>query len=59
MVEEMHAMAIQGSSILRIVHVAGTRMIELGIDGLSRGEMEPGLMRKSLSDRILLALLLE
>ena len=55
----MHAMAIQGSSILRIVHVAGTRMIELGIDGLSRGEMEPGLMRKSLSDRILLALLLE
>ena len=36
MVEEMRAMAIKGSFILRIVHIAGTRMIELGIDGLSK-----------------------
>ena len=55
MVEDLRALSIQGSFILRIVHVAGTRMIDLGIDGLSRGELELGLMRKALRDRIPLA----
>ena len=29
---------------LKLVHIAGTRMIELGIDGLSRGEQEMGAL---------------
>ena len=37
MVEELWALCIRGNFILRIVHVAGTRLIELGVDGLSRG----------------------
>ena len=55
MVEELRALTLVGGFVLRIVHVAGTRMIELGIDGLSRGELELGLMSKPLRDSIPLA----
>jgi len=52
MVEELRARTLQGNFILRIVHVAGTRMIETGIDGLSRGDLELGLLAKSLRDSV-------
>lgn len=35
---------IQGNFILKIVHVAGTRMIAQGTDGLSRGERQVGAL---------------
>ena len=37
-------LAIRYNFQLRIVHIAGTRMIALGIDGLSRGEQEVGAL---------------
>lgn len=56
MVEELRFLSLKGDFLLRIIHVAGTRMIELGIDGLSRGDLELGLMSKPLLDSIPLAL---
>jgi hypothetical protein len=34
----------EGSLILHVIHIAGTRMKEAGIDGLSRGDMLEGMM---------------
>jgi hypothetical protein len=36
--------AKEGDIILHVVHVAGTRMKEWGVDGLSRGDMLEGMM---------------
>ena len=35
----------KGDCILHLIHVAGTRMIESGVDGLSRGDQTSGVMR--------------
>jgi hypothetical protein len=48
MIEELWALCIRGDFVLRVVHVAGTRMIALGVDGLSRGDVELAPMSKSL-----------
>ena len=56
MVEEMWALSLKGNFLLRIVHVAGTRIIDTGIDGLSRGDFELGLMRRPLFESIPLGL---
>jgi len=39
MVVEMRELELEGHLFLTVVHVAGTRLIEFGIDGLSRGEV--------------------
>jgi len=39
MVLELRELALKGAFILKPFHVAGTRMIALGIDGASRGEL--------------------
>jgi hypothetical protein len=44
MVLELRLLAIAGNFVLRLVHIAGTRMIELGIDALSRGELHLGAL---------------
>lgn len=55
MVEELWALSLSGGFLIHVVHVAGTRMIETGIDGLSRGEIELGLLQRSLRDSVPLA----
>lgn len=44
MVLELRETAILGNFALHLFHVAGTRMIELGIDGASRGEIQLGAL---------------
>ena len=44
MVLELREMATKCNFVLRMVHIAGTRMIETGIDGLSRGELHLGAL---------------
>ena len=39
MVTELRLFTIEGNFLLHIYHIAGTRMIASGIDGLSRGEL--------------------
>ena len=36
---------MKGTLILHVIHIAGTRMIESGIDGLSRGDKTEGISR--------------
>lgn len=52
MVEELRSLTIRGNFILHVIHVAGTRMIEVGIDGLSRGDLEIALLARKLRDSI-------
>ena len=35
----------EASCILHVIHIAGTRMKEAGVDGLSRGDLMEGMMR--------------
>ena len=35
----------QGGSILHVFHVAGTRMKEFGVDGLSKGDLPEGIFK--------------
>ena len=44
MVTELRLLALQGNFELHLVHIAGTRMIEIGVDGLSRGELQLGAL---------------
>jgi hypothetical protein len=53
MVLELRLLAIAGNFILRLVHIAGTRMIEIGIDGLSRGELQAGDLAKAATAHII------
>jgi hypothetical protein len=53
MVLELRLLAIAGNFILRVVHIAGTRMIELGIDALSRGELHVGALVKATAPEII------
>jgi hypothetical protein len=47
MVLELRLLAIAGNFVLRLVHIPGTRMIELGIDALSRGELQAGALAEA------------
>jgi len=44
MVLELRELALKGGFILKLFHVAGTRMIALGIDSASRGELHVGAL---------------
>jgi hypothetical protein len=50
MVLELCLIAIAGNFILRLVHIAGTRMIDIGIDELSRGELQAGALAKATAE---------
>jgi hypothetical protein len=41
---ELRMLTLVGNFVLNIFHVAGTRMIEIGVDGLSRGEKHIGAL---------------
>ena len=45
LVLRLHQVQMRGEMILHVVHIAGTQMIEAGIDGLSRGKNLGGMMR--------------
>ena len=40
----LHKLQREGNLILHVVHIAGTRMKEWGVDGLSRGDLLDGMM---------------
>jgi hypothetical protein len=44
MVTELRNLTITGNFVLNVFHIAGTRMIQIGVDGLSRGEMQLGAL---------------
>ena len=44
LVLELKKLQMQYSFILYVVHVSGTRMIEQGTDGVSRGELQAGAL---------------
>ena len=44
MVLELRLIALKGNFVLRMVHISGTRMIRLGIDGLSRAKYHAGAL---------------
>ena len=48
MVTELRLLTVEGNFILRMYHIAGTRMIESGIDGLSRGELHVSSLGRAL-----------
>ena len=51
MVLELLCIAIAGNFLLRLVHIAGTRMIDMiGIDALSRGELQAGALAKATTE---------
>jgi len=41
---ELRTLALELGFLISIVHVAGTRVIEVGVDGLSRGELQLGAL---------------
>ena len=43
LVLRLRKIAMKGDLILHVVHIAGTRMIKMGIDGLSRGDTHEGV----------------
>ena len=43
LVLRLRKVAMKGELILHVVHIAGTRMIKMGIDGLSRGDTHEGV----------------
>jgi hypothetical protein len=54
MVLELRLLAIAGNFVLRLVHIAGTCMIDIGINALSRGELQAGALAKATSTHIIL-----
>jgi hypothetical protein len=42
LVTELRLLALRGNCVVNIFHISGTRMIEVGVDALSRGEMHLG-----------------
>jgi hypothetical protein len=53
MVLELRLLAVAGNFVLRVVHIAGTRMIDIGIDALSRGELQAGALAKASASHII------
>ena len=45
---DLRLLTIRGNFVLHVVHIAGTRMIEIGVNGLSRGETHLGALNFSL-----------
>ena len=45
LVFQLWKLQMSESFILHVIHVAGTRMIECGVDGLSRGDKNEGVMK--------------
>jgi hypothetical protein len=45
MVTQLRLMALRGNFVLYIFHISGTRMIQIGVDALSRGELHVGALR--------------
>ena len=41
----LHQVQMRGELILHVIQIAGTRMIESGIDGISRGKNLGGIIR--------------
>ena len=41
----LRKLEMDGEVIIRLVHISGTRMIDSGVDGLSRGDITKGVMR--------------
>ena len=41
----LHQLQMRGELIFNVIHIAGTRMIEAGIGGLSRGNNLGGIIR--------------
>ena len=50
MVTELRLLTLRGNFILHLFHIAGTRMIEIGVDGLSRGELQLGALEGGAPD---------
>jgi hypothetical protein len=50
MVLELRLIAIAGNFLFCLVHIAGTRMIDIGIDALSRGELPAGALAKATTE---------
>jgi hypothetical protein len=46
LVERLHSLTMDGRAIIHIIHISGKRMIECGIDGLSRGITTEGIMQQ-------------
>ena len=44
LVMRLRKLEMRGDFQLHVVHIAGTRMIEQGVDGLSRGDLDSGVM---------------
>ena len=44
MVTELRLLTLRGNFLLHLFHIAGTRMIAIGVDGLSRGELQLGAL---------------
>jgi hypothetical protein len=44
LVTELRLLTLAGNFVLNVFHIAGTRMIEIGVDGLSRGEKHIGAL---------------
>jgi hypothetical protein len=44
MVTQLQLMALRGNFVLNIFHISGTRMIQIGVDALSRGELHVGAL---------------
>jgi hypothetical protein len=42
LVTELRLLALRGICVVNIFHISGTRMIEVGVDALSRGELHLG-----------------
>jgi hypothetical protein len=42
LVTELRLLALRGNCVVNIFHISGTRMIEVGVDALSRGELHLG-----------------
>jgi hypothetical protein len=48
----LRLLTVRGNFVLHVVHIAGTRMIEIGVDGLSRGETHLGALNFSFGDAL-------
>jgi hypothetical protein len=47
MVTELKMLTLRGNFVLNIFHISGTRMIQIGVDALSRGDLHVGALGSS------------
>jgi hypothetical protein len=48
----LRLLMVRRNFVLHVIHIAGTRMIEFGVDGLSRGETHLGALNFSFGDAL-------